>query len=227
MTVRILLVDDHKIMREGIKSLLDEEPGLEVVGEAEHGHQAVQLCQRLQPGVVLMDVSMPGLNGIEATRKLLSQGSEARVLALSMHRDPRFVAGMLEAGARGYLLKDCSAGELINAISLVAQGRGYISPEVAEVVVDGFVGRLDLERAHLPASVLSPREREVLQLLAEGKSTAQIAETLHLGVKTVETHRRNLMEKLDIDNLVDLVRYALKEGIVSLDDWLASRKLEN
>ena len=221
MNSRILLVDDHKIMREGIKSLLSEEPDMEVVGEADNGREAVQLAKRLRPDLVVMDVSMPELNGIEATRQILSEMEGVKVLALSMHRDPRFVAGVLEAGAKGYMVKDCTAAELTSVIRLVAQGKTYLSPEVTDLVVKGFVGRLKQDISHPPASVLSPREREVLQLLAEGYKAKEVAESLHLGVKTVETHRRNLMEKLDIDNLVDLIRYALREGVTSLDDWLS------
>jgi DNA-binding NarL/FixJ family response regulator len=220
-SIRLLLVDDHKIMRDGLRSLLSEEEGLEVVGEAKEGRQAVQMARRLRPDLVLMDLSMPDLNGIEATRQILEAGEGCRVLALSMHRDPRFVAGVLEAGAHGYLVKDCDASELLGAISMVYQGRTYLSPEVTDVVVKGFVGRLQTDGAHPPASALSPREREVLQLLAEGCSVREIAGRLHLGQKTVETHRRNLMEKLGINNLVDLIRYALREGICSLDDWLS------
>ncbi|MCB2190110.1 MAG: response regulator transcription factor [Deltaproteobacteria bacterium] len=221
MNSRIILVDDHKIMRDGIKSLLSEEPDMEVVGEADNGREAVQLARRLGPDLVVMDISMPELNGIEATRQILSEMDGVKVLALSMHRDPRFVAGVLEAGANGYMVKDCTADELTSVIRLVAHGKTYLSPEVADLVVKGFVGRLNEDVAHPPASVLSPREREVLQLLAEGYKVKEVAERLHLGVKTVETHRRNLMEKLDIDNLVDLIRYALREGVTSLDDWLA------
>ena len=221
MNSRILLVDDHKIMREGIRSLLSEEPDMEVVGEADNGREAVQLAKRLRPDLVVMDVSMPELNGIEATRQILAEMEGVKVLALSMHRDPRFVAGVLEAGAKGYMVKDCTAAELTSVIRLVAQGKTYLSPEVTDLVVKGFVGRLNQDVSHPPASVLSPREREVLQLLAEGYKAKEVAESLHLGVKTVETHRRNLMEKLDIDNLVDLIRYALREGVTSLDDWLS------
>ncbi|BEQ13568.1 response regulator transcription factor [Desulfoferula mesophila] len=221
MTSRILLVDDHKIVRDGIKSLLSEEADMEVVGEADNGREAVLLARRLRPDLVVMDVSMPELNGIEATRQILSEMDGVKVLALSMHREPRFVAGILEAGAKGYLVKDCTANELTSVIRLVAQGKTFLSPEVTDMVVKGFVGRLGEDVSHPPASVLSPREREVLQLLAEGRKVKDVAEELHLGVKTVETHRRNLMEKLGIDNLVDLIRYALREGVTSLDDWLA------
>jgi len=220
MTMRLLLVDDHKIVRDGIRSLLEEEDDLAVVGEAGQGQEAVSLCRRLSPDLVVMDVSMPGLNGIEATRQIVADSAGVRVMALSMHRDPRFVAGILEAGAKGYLIKDCSARELVSAIRQVGAGRTYISPGIADIVVDGFLNRLDLDQASLPASVLSPREREVLQLIAEGHNVKQVAERLCLSPKTVETHRRNIMEKLGLDNLVDLIRYAIREGVISLDNWL-------
>lgn len=220
MTIRMLLADDHKIVREGIRSILEEEQDLEVIGEASQGQEAVGLCQSLNPDLVLMDVSMPGLNGIEATRQILSDSREIRVMALSMHRDPRFVAGILEAGAKGYLLKDCSSQELLTAIRQVHAGKTYISPGIADIVLDGFLKRLDLDQSAPPASVLSPREREVLQYLSEGYNLKQVADRLYLSPKTVETHRRNLMEKLEIDNLVDLIRYAIREGVISLDNWL-------
>jgi two-component system response regulator NreC len=219
---RILLVDDHQIMREGLMSLMANEPDLEVVGDASDGRQAVQLAKRLRPDLVVMDISMPGLSGIEATRQILEELDRARVLALSMHADPRFVAGALEAGAHGYMIKDCTSQELLECIRTVANGGTYLSPQVAEVVVKGFVRRLGEETGTPPASVLTPREREVLQLLVEGHTVKAIAERIHLGVKTVETHRRNIMEKLGLKSMVDLIKYAMREGVVSLDEWLSS-----
>ncbi len=220
MAISVLLADDHRIFREGLLSLLQGVEDIQVVGEAANGREAVRLAARLRPAVVVMDISMPELNGVEATRQILADAPRARVLVLSMHRDPRYVAGVLEAGAKGYLLKDCAAAELVSVIRTVANGESYLSPQVAEVVVRGFVGRLSLETGRPPASVLSPREREVLQLLAEGCDTRTIADRLHIGVKTVENHRRNLMEKLGLTNLADLIRYALREGVTSLDEWL-------
>ena len=221
MITRILLVDDHRIMREGLMSLMANEPDLEVVGDASDGRQAVQLAKRLKPDLVVMDISMPGLSGIEATRQILDEVAQARVLALSMHSDPRFVAGALEAGAHGYMIKDCTSQELLECIRTVAGGGTYLSPQVAEVVVKGFVRRVGEETGTPPASVLTPREREVLQLLVEGHTVKAIAERIHLGVKTVETHRRNIMEKLGLKNMVDLIKYAMREGVVSLDEWLS------
>lgn len=222
MNTRILLVDDHQIMREGLMSLMADEPDLEVVGDASDGRQAVQMAKRLKPDLVVMDISMPGLSGIEATRQILEELDRVRVLALSMHADPRFVAGALEAGAHGYMIKDCTSRELLECIRTVAEGGTYLSPQVAEVVVKGFVRRLGEETGTPPASVLTPREREVLQLLVEGHTVKAIAERIHLGVKTVETHRRNIMEKLGLKNMVDLIKYAMREGVVSLDEWLSS-----
>lgn len=222
MNTRILLVDDHQIMREGLMSLMAGEPDLEVVGDASDGRQAVQMAKRLKPDLVVMDISMPGLSGIEATRQILEELDRVRVLALSMHADPRFVAGALEAGAHGYMIKDCTSRELLECIRTVAEGGTYLSPQVAEVVVKGFVRRLGEETGTPPASVLTPREREVLQLLVEGHTVKAIAERIHLGVKTVETHRRNIMEKLGLKNMVDLIKYAMREGVVSLDEWLSS-----
>lgn len=221
MITRILLVDDHQIMREGLMSLMANEPDLEVVGDASDGRQAVQLAKKLKPDLVVMDISMPGLSGIEATRQILDEAAQARVLALSMHSDPRFVAGALEAGAHGYMIKDCTSQELLECIRTVAGGGTYLSPQVAEVVVKGFVRRLGEETGTPPASVLTPREREVLQLLVEGHTVKAIAQRIHLGVKTVETHRRNIMEKLGLKNMVDLIKYAMREGVVSLDEWLS------
>ncbi|MCB2190584.1 MAG: response regulator [Deltaproteobacteria bacterium] len=219
---RILLVDDHEVFRSGIRSLLNEEDDLEVVAEAADGREAVLMTQRHQPDVVLMDISMPDLNGIEATRKIVETGGPSRVLVLSMHSDPRFVAGVLEAGAHGYLIKTCTAREMLAVIRLVGQGLTYLTPEITDMVVKGFVGRMEGSLACPPASSLSPREREVLQLLAEGLSVSEISQRLGLGEKTIKAHRHNLMEKLNISNMVGLVRYALREKVCSLDSWLSS-----
>lgn len=219
---RVLLVDDHKVFRNGISSLLREEEDMEVVAEASNGREAVRLAHDHQPDVVLMDISMPDLNGIEATRQIVEAGGASRVLVLSMHSDPRFVAGVLEAGAHGYLIKTCTAQEMLAVIRLVSRGLSYLTPEVTGLVMKGFVGHLEGSPPCPPASSLSPREREILQLLAEGLSVPQISQRLGLGEKTVAAHRHNLMEKLNIHNLVELVRYALREEVCSLDSWLSS-----
>jgi len=216
MAIRILLADDHKIVRDGLRSLLQAEADLEVVGEAANGREAVRLAQELSPDVVVMDVGMPDLNGIEATRYIAGGPSGAKVIALSMHSDRRFVEGMLAAGATGYLLKDSAFEELARAIRAVAAGRTYLCPSVAGVVVQALV-RASHAAQPARSPVLTPREREVLQLLAEGKSTKQIAGTLGVSVKTVETHRSRIMDKLDVHSVPELTKYAIREGLTSLE----------
>ena len=214
---RVLLADDHKIMREGLRSLLEEGEGVEVVGEAENGRMVLEMAEDLRPHLVIMDVGMPDLNGIEATRKLVDEMPNVKVIALSMHSDRQYVGGMLEAGACGYLLKDSAFEELEEALSTVMDDRIYLSPDVADVVVKNFVRGMPTEAPSVYAQ-LTPREREVLQLVAEGLSTRQIASRLDVSVKTVETHRRNTMEKLDLESVAELTKYALREGLTSLDN---------
>ena len=218
--IRILLADDHQIVRDGLRSMLSKVTDIEVVGEAEDGRSAVAMCQKLSPDVVVMDIGMKELNGIEATRQVVSLCKGTRVIALSMHSDRQYVSEMLRAGASAYLLKDSAFEELIAAVRAVAQGRVYLAQDVTGVVVDDYLKHLG---APLPAGsdrsnrALSPREREVLQLAAEGKSTKEIAAALTLSVKTVETHRHQIMDKLGIYNLAGLIKYAVREGIASLD----------
>jgi len=217
MTVRVLIADDHKIMLAGLRSLLEKQSEIEVVGEAENGRKAVQLAQEKKPDVVVMDVSMPDLNGMEATTQIIESLPKTRIIALSMHSDKRFVMGMLRAGAAGYLLKDCASQELANAIAQVAGGKKYLSPEITGVVIDDFLQASALEEDETVASVLSAREREVLQLIAEGWSTKQIASHLYVSIKTIETHRRQIMKKLDLHTIADLTKYAIREGLTSID----------
>ncbi len=216
MPIRIVLAEDHKMVREGLRSLLDREPGIDVLGEAENGRIAVNLTRQMKPEVVIMDVSMPDLNGIEATRQIIGENANVRVLALSMHSDKRFVADILKAGASGYLLKDCAFEELVSAIRAVAGGQTYLSPGITGPVIQDYLRRLT-EPEHSSYSLLTPREREILQLLAEGRSTKQIASNLNVSVKTVETHRRRIMEKLDIHSVAELTKYAIREGLTSLE----------
>lgn len=219
MPIRLMLVDDHKIVREGLRSLLAKELDVQVVGEAEDGLDALKLCGQLKPDVVVMDVTMQGLNGIDATRELRASHPDVRVIALSMHRDRRYVSDMLAAGASGYLIKDSAYDELATAVRTVNDGRPYLSKAVADVVVEDYMARMSGAQVAGPpsAKTLSTREREVLQLVAEGHSTKETAALLHLSVKTVETHRRQIMDKLRIYNVAGLVKYAIREGLVSLE----------
>jgi DNA-binding NarL/FixJ family response regulator len=221
----ILLVDDHKIVREGLRSLLEGEADFRVIAEAGDGRAAVALAREHQPDVVVMDIAMPHLNGIEATRQIIHALPRAKVIALSMHSDRRFMAEMLRAGASGYLLKDAASEELIQAIRTVVAGNLYLSPQITDVVVDDYLRRLPSAGSITPThgagrgafTVLTAREREVLQLMSEGKATKQIAMILHVSIKTVETHRRQLMEKLDLHSVAELTKYAIREGLTTVD----------
>ncbi|KPJ99353.1 MAG: LuxR family transcriptional regulator [Desulfobacterales bacterium SG8_35] len=217
MGIRVLIADDHKIMLAGLRSLLEKQADFDVVAEAENGRKAVQMAQEKKPDVVVMDVSMPDLNGIEATTQIIESLPGTRVIALSMHSDKRFVMGMLQAGASGYLLKDCASQELANAIHQVAGGKKYLSPEITGVVIDDFLLGASSGEVAKAASVLSAREREVLQLIAEGWSTKQIASHLYVSIKTIETHRRQIMKKLDLHTIADLTKYAIREGLTSIE----------
>ena len=216
MSIRILLADDHKITREGLRSLLDNQQDMEVVAEAEDGRTAVSLVREVVPSVVIMDVSMPDLNGVEAARQIIAQFPDVKIIGLSMHSDTLFVTEMLKSGASGYLLKDCAFDELALAIRTVVTGKTYLSPSISGVVVDDYLHRLS-KADFSDSEVLTDREREVLQLLAEGKSTKQIALKLHISVKTVETHRRQIMNKLDIHTIAELTKYAIRKGLTSLE----------
>jgi DNA-binding NarL/FixJ family response regulator len=216
MGIRILLADDHKIMREGLRSLLEKEDDMEVIAEAEDGRRAIELAGKHEPDVVVMDVAMPEQSGVEATRRILEESSNVSVIALSMHADRPYVARMLEAGASGYLLKDCAFEELVTAIRTVVAHGTYLSPKIAHVVVEGYVSRLMADT--IPARTkLTRRERGVLQRMAGGQSTKEIAFALNVSVKTIETHRRNIMQKLDIHSVAELTKYAIREGLSSLD----------
>ncbi|MDD4071962.1 MAG: response regulator transcription factor [Desulfobacterales bacterium] len=216
MGIRILIADDHKLMRDGIRSLLEKRDGMEVVAAAENGRSAVKLTRKLKPDVVIMDISMPDLNGIEATRQIISELPDTKVLALSIHSDKQFVSQMLKVGAMGYLLKDCTVDELTHAIYAAINSKTYLSPGVANTVIKDYVNLLAANDSS-KASVLTAREREVLQLISEGRKTRQIALDLHVSIKTIETHRRQIMEKLNIHNVADLTKFALREGLTSLE----------
>ena len=207
---KILLVDDHSVVRKGFGLILSTQPDLEVVGEASNGREAVELAQQLQPDVVVIDVSMPELNGIEGTRRIGEVCPRTRVLALSMHRDAVYVREILRAGARGYLVKDADDDAFVDAVRAVARGEGYISPAVSDAVLQDY-------RKHVtnPLDLLTSREREVLQLIAEGQTNKEIANLLKLSVYTVEAHRGKIMEKLNLHNTGDMVRFALRNGLIS------------
>jgi len=212
--VRVLLADDHTLVRAGLRKLLELMPNFEVVGEAGDGLELLALADKLQPNLVLMDIAMPGLNGIEATARLLKTWPGIRVLILSMHQNEEYVRRALRNGAVAYLLKDAAPMELELALNAVLRGETYLSPAVSKGVVNDYVLRLRGE--DLAADPLSPRQREVLQLIAEGQSSKEIARRLDLSVKTVDTHRSQLMRQLDIHEVAGLVRYAMRIGLVSL-----------
>jgi two-component system response regulator NreC len=216
MHVKVVLADDHRIVREGLKAILASEPDFEIAGEASNGRETVTLARKIEPDVIVMDVSMPDLNGIDATQRIMDMGLGCRILALSGHAEEQFVKGMLQAGAVGYLLKECAGEELTLALHTVNRGRIYVSPDIASVVVNDYVALLTGD-VTAEGPVLSTREREVLQLIAEGGTTAHIAENLNVSVKTVESHRKHIMDKLDIRNVAGLTKYAIREGISSLD----------
>ena len=215
MSVSVVLVDDHTIVRDGLRALLDKNPTMVVVGEAADGRSAVRLAKDMSPDVVIMDVAMSDLNGIEATRQIMAEAPRVKVLALSMYSDRVFVSEMLKAGASGYLLKDCAFDELAHAIETVMAGRIYLSPGISDVVVADYLERLEHD-GESASSLLTPREREVLQLLAEGKSTKQIAARLQVSSKTIDTHRQQLMAKLGVHSIAELTKYAISQGLSAL-----------
>lgn len=216
MSITVLLVDDHAIIREGLRSLLEKQPEMEVIADAEDGRKAIELVRELSPDIVIMDITMPGLNGIEATRQITADFPNIKVIALSIHSKRRFVADMLSAGATGFILKECLFDELVQAIKAVAAGGRYLSPRITDVVVNDYVKHLSAT-AYSPFEVLKAREREVLQLVAEGKSTKQIALELHVSPKTIEANRRQIMKKLDIQSVAELTKYAVREGLTTLE----------
>jgi two-component system response regulator NreC len=205
---RILLADDHPIVRQGFRLILESEPDIEIIGEASNGREAVTMAERLQPDIVVMDVAMPELNGIEATRRLSTLSPRTKVLALSMHKDSVYVREILKAGARGYLLKDALDRDLVAAVKALMRGEGYLSPAVSDLVLTDY-------RRHVtnPIDLLTSREREVLQMIAEGKTNKDIATTLSLSVYTVDAHRGRIMEKLNLHSTSELVRFAIRNGI--------------
>jgi DNA-binding NarL/FixJ family response regulator len=216
MKIRILLADDHKIVRDGLRALIEREPDMEVIAESDEGRKAIQLVRELSPDVAILDIGMPGLNGVDATRQIIGEGTNVKVIALSMHSDKRFVLQMLKAGASGYLLKECAFEELSRAVHAVMGNRTYLSPEITGLVVDDYVRYVSSADSSL-FSLLTGREREVLQLIVEGRTTKEIAASLHVSVKTIETHRQQIMNKLNVTNIPELVKYAIREGLTSVE----------
>jgi DNA-binding NarL/FixJ family response regulator len=213
MSIKIVLADDHAIVRHGLSRSFQQEQGneIEVIGQANNGRAAIDLARELSPDIVIMDIGMPDLNGVDATRLITSEHPRVKVIGLSMHSSGKYVREMFRAGASGYLLKDCSFEELVEAVKTVADGKKYISPSIGDLVLKEYTGEQGREKSAF--SILSQREREVLQLLAEGKNTKQVGKRLHISPKTVEAHRLKIMEKLGINNTAQLTKYAIQEGL--------------
>ena len=212
---RVLLADDHQLMRSGVRLMLERETDLAVVGEACDGREAVALVKSLKPEVVVMDIGMPNLNGIEAARQMMEENPQLAIVMVSMHSDESYVLRALKAGARGYLLKDSAEADLIKAVHAVAGGKSFFSPAVSKLLLDDYLRKLKRSGTEDAYDLLTPREREVLQLIAEGKSNKDIANLLNLSVYTVESHRANLMEKLNLKGLPELILYAVRKGIIA------------
>lgn len=217
MTIRVMLVDDHEVVRNGFRSLLNEEPDIEVVAEAPDGRAAIEIAAQNDPDLIVMDVAMPDLNGVEATRHIIANCPGVKILALSMHPSQRVVSEMLRAGASGYLLKTCALEELVSAVRIVHGGMTYLSPEISGDLVDEYVRASTTPGGEPGMANLSTREREVLQLVAEGKSSKEIAAILHVSRKTIETHRQHIMDKLDLRSVAKLTKYAIREGLTPLE----------
>jgi DNA-binding NarL/FixJ family response regulator len=216
MSIKILLADDHRIIYDSLNPLLDKQTDIEVVGVADNGRKAVGLTRELKPDLVIMDISMPDLNGVEATIQIVSQCPEVKIIALSMNADRQYVKKMLAAGVSAYLTKDCSLDELIEAIRIVVAGKKYLSPEISSIVIEESLAKSSTKGSSA-SSELTLREREVLQLLAEGKSVNEVSIMLCLSIKTVHTHRTHIMDKLDLHSIAELTKYAIKEGLTPLD----------
>jgi DNA-binding NarL/FixJ family response regulator len=213
--LRILLADDHIVMRTGLRAVLERQPNLEVVGESENGRETIELSASLKPDVVVMDVGMPILNGIEATRTIVGQQPTTAVVILSMYSDESYVMRALKAGARAYLLKDSAAADLISAIQAVSQNKAFFSPKVSRILAEDYVRVLKQKGAVDSYDLLTSREREILQLLAEGKANKEVAAALNISPYTVETHRSHILEKLNLHNPAELILYAVRKGIIS------------
>lgn len=214
MAIKVLIAEDHQILVDGLKSMLGKADEIDVVGSAQNGNDVIDMVRELKPDVVLMDISLPGMNGVDVTRIINRDFNNVKVLALSMHAEKKFILEMLKAGACGYMLKDTAFDEIVRAIKTVYESNNYLSPSITDVVIQGALD--DGEKETTVYDALSGRERQVLQLLSEGRTTKQAAADLHISPKTVETHRAKIMDKLKLDNLAELTKYALKEGLTSL-----------
>ncbi len=215
---KVLLVDDHVIVRQGLKALLSDEPDMEVVGEANNGREALEKLAALEPEVVLMDISMPSLNGIEATRQIKQRFPDVKVVILSMHANEEYVFQVLQAGAAGYVLKLSDSMEVLTAIRAALSGGSFLSPPISRTVINDYVRRAEARGQGSDLDLLTSREREVLQLLAEGRSNRDIAEELSISIKTVESHRSNIMNKLEVSSKAELIKYALRKGWATLEE---------
>jgi two-component system, NarL family, response regulator NreC len=213
--IRILLADDHNVMRAGLKMLLESHPGFTVISEASDGHQAVENAISARPDVAVLDIAMPKLSGIEAAQRINAQLPQTAIIILSMHSDEGYVLRALKSGARGYLLKDSAESDLIQAIKAVSEGKAFFSPEISKVLADDYVREINVRGAEDRYDLLTPREREILQLLVEGRSNKDIAGLLNLSLYTIETHRRNLQSKLNLHSFPELILYAVRKGIIS------------
>ena len=213
--IRVLLADDHTLIRAGLRRVAEAQPDIAVVGEAENGRQAVSMSQSLKPDVVVMDIGMPSLNGIEASRQIQAARPDTQIVMLSMHSDETYVLRALRAGAKGYLLKDSAEEDLARAIHAAAEGRSFFSPAVSKVLLEDYMRTLQRSGSEDSYDLLTPREREILQLVAEGNSSKEIGNLLHLSVYTVETHRARIMQKLNFKGIPELILYAVRKGIVS------------
>jgi len=213
--IRILLADDHTVMRNGLRLLLERQPNLSVVGEASDGRETVRAAESFSPDVVVMDIAMPNLNGIEAARQITAARPETAIVILSMHSDESYVIRALKAGARAYLLKDSAEGDLIAAIRAISEGKSFFSPAISRILVEDYMRQLEQQHVEDTYELLTAREREILQLLAEGKTNKEVASMLNLSVYTIETHRTHILQKLNLHNVPELILYAVRKGIIS------------
>jgi two-component system, NarL family, response regulator NreC len=215
MPIRILLADDHTVVRDGLRALLERESDMTVVAEASDGRESVRLAEEQAPDIVIMDIAMPNMNGMEATRRILAANPNIGVLILSMHQDESYVLGSLKSGAKGYLLKDSTRKELVEAVRTVVQGRSFLTRKVSRILQDDYITRLQQRGVEDRYELLSDREREILQLIAEGRANKEVASLLNISITTVETHRAHILQKLDLHSVPELILYAVRKGIIS------------